>query len=74
MGNVYSPYTKKECIDITAQYFGITKKRAKEYIERLVDFEYKYCPYERYIGAVGRDVAEMEIGLKGQSRLAFLED
>ena len=74
MNNVYTPYTKKECIDITARYFGITKKKAGEYIDRLVDFEDKYCPYERYIGAVGRTVAEMEIGLKGNSKLAFLED
>lgn len=74
MATVYSPYTKKECIDIVAEYFGITKKKAKEYVEHDANFGMKYAPYDKIDGYVGRTIAVMKAGLRKEARSSFYND
>ena len=75
MKNEFFPYTKAEAVKIARRYFGGTVKAARDYIEGMADFNYKYSrDYLEYLEKNRQCIAEMERGLKMQSHGAFYED
>ena len=67
--SIYWPYTKKGATDIVARYFGCTKKKAKEYLEKEVSYR-----YGKNMRPVGELIASMEVDIKEQARKSFYED
>lgn len=69
MESIYYPYTKKEAINILAQYYGMTKVMAKTELEK--DIAYRYGKNMR---AISERIAEMDTYLKEQAKRSFYED
>lgn len=69
MESIYYPYTKKQAIDITARYYGMTKTEAKKALEKDVAYR-----YGKEMKPIGETIAAMDVGLKDQAKKAFYED
>ena len=67
--SIYYPYRKKEAIDVVSRYFGCTKKKAQEYLEKEAAYR-----YARQMRTVGELVVSMEVDLKEEAKKAFYED
>lgn len=61
MKNEFFPYTKAEAVEIARRYYGCTIEDARENLEKLANFNYKYSrDYREYLEKNRRDIAEME--------------
>ena len=69
MESIYYPYTKKQAIDIMAQYYGISKAMAKAELEKDVAYR-----YGKNMKPVGECIASMDTYLKDQAKRSFYED
>lgn len=71
MNSIFSPYTKKEAIELYSRYFGISKAEARRNIEAEALYIYgKSFPNDYF----ARRLAEIENGLKDQAKKSFYED
>ena len=68
MESTFYPYTKKQAIDISAIYNGVTKTEAKKLVEK--DSAYAYG---KQID-LGKIYAEMDNYNRNQAKKAFYED
>jgi len=69
MESIYYPYTKKQAIEITSRYFGISKTEARLHLEKDVAYR-----YGKKMKPIGERISAMDCGLKEQAKLAFYED
>lgn len=69
MESIYYPYTKKQAIDIVAQYYGMSKVMAKAELEKDVAYR-----YGKNMKPVGERITEMDTYLKDQAKKSFYED